>query len=98
MTNPLPEILRCAQDDSSAEVHASGAIPCGQDISKKGKEENRVGKTGGRRGAIPGAQGDGSTPQAGAIHCAPTLFEMYCPLWSPSGGRFYALTSHLAVS
>src|SRR5260370_28871612 len=58
-----------------------GAIPCGQYISMKGKAEKHAGKTGRRRGAMHGAQGDGSTPQAGAMHCAPTPIS---PSPSPS--------------
>src|SRR5260370_1619086 len=47
----------------------------------KGKAEKHAGKTGRRRGAMHGAQGDGSTPQAGAMHCAPTPIS---PSHSPS--------------
>src|SRR5260370_16545393 len=44
----------------------------GQYISKKGKEENRVGKTGGRRGAIHCAHLGGRSISQGAMNCAPT--------------------------
>src|SRR5438270_12860200 len=49
----------------------------------------------GCRGAIHCAQWDASTPQVGAMNCAPTphlsslrLFEMYCPLRSPMRTNF----------
>src|SRR5260370_29399456 len=57
--------------------------PGGQYISNKENEKGRLGN--GRRGAIHCAQWDASTPQVGAMNCAPTptcfsslrLFEMY---------------------